>query len=244
MVASVSVDPVPARTYAKRRGELEHYFDRTAADTWAALTSDAPVSKIRATVRAGRDKMRATLLSRLGEDLTGRTLLDAGCGTGALSGEAATRGATVTAVDLSPTLVEIARERVTDLENGAIDRVTFASGDMLDPAHGTFDHAVAMDSLIHYQPEDIVAALAALAPRVTRSILFTVAPRTPALAVMHTVGKAFPRSDRAPAIVPIAPRKLAAAIARAPELGGFAIVFRERIVSGFYTSEAVELARQ
>ncbi|MFC6050870.1 magnesium protoporphyrin IX methyltransferase, partial [Methylobacterium hispanicum] len=37
-------------TYDARRGELTTYFDRTAADAWARLTSDAPVSRIRATV--------------------------------------------------------------------------------------------------------------------------------------------------------------------------------------------------
>ena len=46
-------------TYFARRDELEHYFDRTAVEAWKRLTSDAPVSRIRATVRAGRDEMRA-----------------------------------------------------------------------------------------------------------------------------------------------------------------------------------------
>ena len=50
-------------SYLERRGEIETYFDRTAATAWQKLTSDAPVSGIRATVRAGRDRMRATLLS-------------------------------------------------------------------------------------------------------------------------------------------------------------------------------------
>jgi magnesium-protoporphyrin O-methyltransferase len=48
--------------YLTRRSQLETYFDRTAVEAWSRLTSDAPVSKIRATVRAGRDTMRATLL--------------------------------------------------------------------------------------------------------------------------------------------------------------------------------------
>ena len=48
-------------TYTSRRSEIEHYFDRTAASAWARLTSDAPVGRIRATVRAGRDRMRNTL---------------------------------------------------------------------------------------------------------------------------------------------------------------------------------------
>ena len=79
-------------SYRNRRRELETYFDRTASETWARLTSDAPVSRIRATVRAGRDQMRAILLDTLPKDLTGRRVLDAGCGTGALAREAARRG--------------------------------------------------------------------------------------------------------------------------------------------------------
>ena len=43
-------------THIERRGELQTYFDRTAVDAWARLTSDAPVGRIRATVRAGRDE--------------------------------------------------------------------------------------------------------------------------------------------------------------------------------------------
>jgi magnesium-protoporphyrin O-methyltransferase len=49
---------MPAVTYSQRRGEIETYFDRTAAEAWKRLTSDAPVGRIRATVRAGRDAMR------------------------------------------------------------------------------------------------------------------------------------------------------------------------------------------
>ena len=100
---------MPTLTYETRRGELHAYFDRTAVEAWARLTSEAPLGRIRATVRAGRDRMRATLLGWLPPDLTGLTLLDAGCGTGALAVEAARRGARVTAIDLSPTLIGLAR---------------------------------------------------------------------------------------------------------------------------------------
>ena len=71
--------------YLERRGQIEHYFDRTAAKTWERLTSTDPVGRIRATVRAGRDEMRSTLMSWLPTDMTGMKLLDAGCGTGALA---------------------------------------------------------------------------------------------------------------------------------------------------------------
>ncbi len=228
-------------SYGTRRGEVETYFDRTAAAAWARLTSDAPVSGIRATVRAGRDRMRATLLGWLPEDLHGRRILDAGCGTGAFAVEAARRGAEVLAIDLSPTLVELARARLpASLGRGRID---FRSGDMLDAALGRFDHVVAMDSLIHYRAEDVITALATLAERTAHGIVFTHAPRTPALAAMHAVGRLFPRGDRAPAIEPIAEARLRQLMAREPRLAGWQAARTQRIASGFYTSQACEWRR-
>jgi magnesium-protoporphyrin O-methyltransferase len=228
-------------TYERRRGELETYFDRTAAAAWARLTSDAPVSRIRATVRAGRDEMRATLLGWLPQDLTGRRLLDAGCGTGAVAVEAARRGAEVVAVDLAGTLLDLARTRIPA---ELADRVTFIPGDMLDPSFGRFDHVVAMDSLIHYPAQEMVAAISALAARTEASLLVTFAPRTPALSVMHAAGKLFPRGDRAPAIEPVGEGTLRRRLEAALGGQGWASPRTQRIASGFYKSQALELVRQ
>jgi magnesium-protoporphyrin O-methyltransferase len=226
-------------SYLERRGEIETYFDRTAAAAWSKLTSDAPVSGIRATVRAGRDRMRATLLSFLPEDLRGARILDAGCGTGALAVEAAKRGADVTAVDISPTLIGIARERLPEkLGDG---RIRFIAGDMLDKRLGTFDHVVAMDSLIHYSLPDMVEMLSRLSRMSTGGIHFTYAPRTPALAAMHMVGKVFPRSDRSPRIVPHATSSLYKGISRADGLSDWRLGRNARVSSGFYISHAQEL---
>lgn len=227
-------------TYQQRRGQIENYFDRTAAAAWAKLTSDAPVGRIRATVRAGRDRMRATLLSWLTEDLSGKRILDAGCGTGAFAVEAARRGAQVVAIDLSPTLVNLARERIPQ---DVAHLVEFHSGDMLDPALGHFDHVVAMDSIIHYQTEDAVHALAQLAERTSESIVFTFAPRTPLLAAMISVGRLFPRGDRAPWLEPMAQERIARLMKAHGALDGWACGRTQRISSGFYKSQAMEWLR-
>jgi len=230
---------VPSASWDRYRGQLETYFDRTAFEAWKTLTTDAPVSGIRATVRAGRTAMRELLLDWLPGDLTGLRLLDAGCGTGALAVEAALRGARVTAIDISGQLVGIARERApSDLNGGSID---WQVGDMLAPALGEFDHVIAMDSLIHYPQADIVATVAALAARTRRSVEFTFAPRTPALTVLHTVGKLLPRADRAPAIIPAGEAALKAAFAVA--LPGWQQPRCQRISGGFYKSQALELVR-
>ncbi|MCR9255105.1 MAG: magnesium protoporphyrin IX methyltransferase [Alphaproteobacteria bacterium] len=230
---------MPTATFQSRKQELETYFDRTAVDAWSKLTSDAPVSKIRATVRAGRDEMRNTLLSWLPQDLRGARLLDAGCGTGALSVEAASRGAEVVAVDISPTLVQLGRERLPHhLGEGTID---FRTGDMLSADLGRFDYVVAMDSLIHYRPQDLIAALEKLAERTREGILFTFAPQTPLLTLMHTVGKLFPRSDRAPAIVPVSEAKARRLIGGTGDLAGWQVGRTHRVTSGFYMSQALEI---
>ncbi len=228
-------------SYDARRGELTTYFDRTAVEAWSRLTSDAPVSKVRATVRAGRDAMRGTLLSWLPADMTGQRLLDAGCGTGALAVEAARRGAEVVAIDVSPTLIGLAQERLPQIVGAG--RIEFRVGDMLDPGLGRFDHVVAMDSLIHYRPADIARALGRLAERTDGSMLFTVAPRTALLTLMHAAGKLFPRGDRSPAIVPVTERGLKRRIADEAALTGFTWVKSHRVNSGFYLSNAIALTR-
>lgn len=223
-------------SYASTRARLEHYFDRTAAKTWERLTSDAPVSRIRQTVREGRDTMRAAMLARLPDDLTGARVLDAGCGAGPMCVALAERGAQVVGVDISPALLEVARKRTPE---ALAERITYTPGDMLDEGHGRFDYILAMDSLIHYQAADIGRALARLVPRAGQAVVFTIAPRTVLLSAMWLAGKALPASDRSPRIIPHTDATIEAA-ARAEGLSG-PLSRVARVSRGFYISQAMEL---
>ncbi|MEM1264778.1 MAG: magnesium protoporphyrin IX methyltransferase [Pseudomonadota bacterium] len=224
--------------YETTRGRLEAYFDDTAHEAWRRLMSDAPVSRIRATVRAGRDEMRAALLSRLPKDMEGRRVLDAGCGAGQMAQALAARGATVLAIDISPKLLEMAAETTPAALKSQIQ---YVAGDMLE-AGGGFDHVVAMDSLIHYEARDAEAALVKLAAQTEESMVFTLAPATLPLRAMHVIGKAFPKGDRSPAIVPVAPYPFATRLTAAlPE--PWDIQVRTRVARGFYISQAMEAAR-
>jgi magnesium-protoporphyrin O-methyltransferase len=223
--------PAYAKTdYGLTRDRVETYFDRTATQTWERLTSHEKVSKIRETVRQGRDRMRALMLSRLPQDLRGARVLDAGCGTGAMATELAQRGAKVIAVDISPQLIDIARRR---LHPALTDNVDFQSGDLSDPALGSFDFALAMDSLIYYRDTDIGRVIANLSKRTAGSIVFTVAPRTPFLMAFFTLGKLFPRSDRSPAMIPHN-------AARLQNHCPGTLTNVGRITSGFYISQCLE----
>lgn len=233
---------MPTISYLERRKELETYFDRTAVDAWARLTTDAPVGRIRATVRQGREDMRATLTGWLPADLKGLRILDAGCGTGALAVELAQRGADVLAIDLSPKLIGLARERYpTRIGAGTI---AFRVGDMLRPGTERFDHVIAMDSLIHYEPRDKMKVLSLLSGIVERSILFTFVPRTPLLATMHAIGRLFPKSDRSPQFRPLGEAALRQLIAAEPGLANWQALRTQYISRGFYTSQALELVRR
>ena len=176
--------------------------------------------------------MRETMLNTLG-DLRGKRILDAGCGAGQMTHELALRGAEVIAVDISPSLVEIARKRLPDALS---HQVTFHAGDMLDPALGDFDHVVAMDSLIYYDAADINRSISTLFQRTSCKIVFTVAPRTPFLMAFFGMGKLFPRRDRSPVMIPHAPKKLARLVD-----GNLRSV--ARISSGFYISECLEVTK-
>jgi magnesium-protoporphyrin O-methyltransferase len=75
-------------------------------------------------------------------------------------------------------------------------------------------------------------------------MVFTFAPRTALLSVMHTAGKLFPRQDRSPSIQPVSQRGLVAAVRRESVLNDLAVGRGERVDSGFYISQAMELVRR
>ncbi|MFI6642154.1 class I SAM-dependent methyltransferase [Streptomyces sp. NPDC050504] len=126
----------------------------------------------RARVRASYDAVADEYRDRIGDELAGKPLdrallaalveeagpgapvADLGCGPGHVTGWLAERGARAVGVDLSPAMVELAgRER---------PGVEFRVGDLLDlpAADGEFAAAVALYSVIHLRPEELVAAFA------------------------------------------------------------------------------------
>ena len=135
-----------------------------------------------------------TYLERTATEVWARLTSDAGCGAGQMTAELAARGAQVLACDISPSLVDMARGR---LSYPLKSRFSFHPGDMLDPALGRLDHVV---------------ALGGLASRTTEQVVFTVAPRRPLLMAMWRRGKLFPRADRSPVMVPHSARRLPRAL--------------------------------
>ena len=139
----------------------------------------------------------------------------------------------------SASLVRVAAERAA--EAGVADRVTFGAGDMRGAAGARYDYVVAMDSLIHYPPDVAVSVLADLAATAGRGVVFTLVPGSVLLRMMRRIGRLFPRSDRSPAVEPVAEAEVRRLVGAHPALAGWRLARSTRIRRGFYVSQAFEL---
>lgn len=119
------------------------------------------------------DRLAATYATELGDELAGKPLdrwllervareargpvLDVGCGPGHVTAFLAAHGADARGVDLSPGMIDVARDRVP--------HVPFAVGDLraLPDADGALGAVVAMYALVHLRPADLAPAIAELA---------------------------------------------------------------------------------
>jgi SAM-dependent methyltransferase len=93
---------------------------------------------------------------KLAGDVRGRRMLDAGCGSGPLAAVLQARGASVTGIDSSAAMVELARQRLGEAVALHVARL----GDPLPFADGAFDDVVA--SLVLHYLRDWTAALSEL----------------------------------------------------------------------------------
>jgi SAM-dependent methyltransferase len=112
-----------------------------------------------------REKLSMSGMAEFLGDLSGRRVLEYGCGLGELTIVLARSGAEVTSFDLSQASVDFARTRAE--RNGVADRIQFvvADGEALPFADDSFDIAVGKAVLHHLEPAAGAAELArVLAP--------------------------------------------------------------------------------
>ena len=119
--------------------------------------------------------------------LRGATVLDVGCGGGLLSEALARAGAQVTAIDLAPELVKVAR--LHTLESGVqVDYQVKAVEALAAERPGSFDAITCMEMLEHVpDPASIIAACDTLLRPGGRLFLSTL-NRTPAAFALAIVG--------------------------------------------------------
>src|SRR5689334_6543782 len=110
MCAALSI----ARAMRRRASEWEISTFRVKVQESMAVTAEHWGRRPRdwaELAEPSNEPLFATVLDRLGVDADTR-LLDIGCGSGYAAAMAAARGASLTGIDITPELIEIARERV------------------------------------------------------------------------------------------------------------------------------------
>ena len=119
--------------------------------------------------------------------LAGARVLDVGCGGGLLSEGMAAQGAQVTALDLAPELVEVARLHL--LESGLqVDYRLQSVESLADEAPGSFDAITCMEMLEHVpDPGSVLRACAKLL-KPGGVLLLSTLNRTPAAFALAIVG--------------------------------------------------------
>lgn len=140
--ASLNLDPA----------ELEK-FQALASKWWDPNSEFRPLHEI--------NPLRLGWIDELAQ-LDGKTVLDVGCGGGILAEAMASKGATVTGIDLADKSLKVAQ--LHQLESGANVRYkTIATEDYAQEAPETFDVVTCMEMLEHVpDPASTVAACAAL----------------------------------------------------------------------------------
>ncbi|MGE8214164.1 MULTISPECIES: bifunctional 2-polyprenyl-6-hydroxyphenol methylase/3-demethylubiquinol 3-O-methyltransferase UbiG [unclassified Stenotrophomonas] len=161
-------------------------FDQAELDKFAALATrwwdaDGPQKPLHA-LNPVRLKYVADRAS-----LRGAKVLDIGCGGGLLSEALAKEGAQVTAIDLAPELVKVAR--LHSLESGvSVDYRVQAAEDLAAEQPGGFDVVTCMEMLEHVpDPGAIIAACHRLLRPGGKLFLSTI-NRTPAAFAVAIVG--------------------------------------------------------
>lgn len=227
---------LPTSAGTQHKAQLQDYFDGVGFERWAAIYGEAPLSRIRRTIREGHVRMLAQADQWLAESfptpaINNATLLDAGCGTGLFSVAMARRGFTVTAVDIAPRMVNATQQAAQ--QAGVYERMHFQVGDGESVARATstrFDAVVCFDVLVHYPAASFTTFCTQLAALTNRTFLFTYAPYSRPLAFLHWLGGRFPQGQRRTEIQMIPDQTVKQALAAA----GLRVRRTQSVSHGFY----------
>lgn len=224
----------------ERKAKLREYFGPHGFERWRIIYSDAPVSFIRRTVREGHAAVVAQALNWVENQGQGQKLriLDAGCGPGVVSLALARAGHTVFGCDLSDQMVQHAREQAAAEPSEVRARLNFVTSDLETVGEKIgdqkFDLIICLDVLIYYpesELERIIEKLTALQDSsASHRIIFTYAPASPPLRLMHWLGRKFPRKQRATSLEIIGMK----AVQRALGHNNFRLKRQQNFNKGFY----------
>jgi magnesium-protoporphyrin O-methyltransferase len=176
---------------------VQNYFNSTGFDRWQRIYGDGEVNKVQLDIRVGHQQTVEKVLGWLQADdnLSGRSICDAGCGVGSLSIPLAEKGAQVFASDISEKMVGEAKKIAAEAES-PLNNLQFAVQD-LEQITGSYHTVICLDVLIHYPQEKAREMLKHLSSLASDRLILSFAPKTPCYTVLKKIGDFFPGPSKA-----------------------------------------------
>lgn len=220
------------------RAVVRDYFNTKGFDRWRRIYGDGDVNRVQKDIRNGHARTLDTVLGWLGDDISGLTICDAGCGVGSLSIPLAERGAKVFSSDISEKMVGEAIAR-RDAQLGQSENPTFSVAD-LESITGSYDTVVCLDVMIHYPEADALAMLTHLTSLAQNRLIFSFAPWEIQYVILKKIGELFPGPSKTTRAYLHRERVLV------DHLGtlGWQVAQRSTIKSSFYFAWTLDLRRQ
>mmetsp|Transcript_14627 Transcript_14627/g.32032 ORF Transcript_14627/g.32032 Transcript_14627/m.32032 type:complete len:357 (-) Transcript_14627:143-1213(-) len=219
---------------------VEEYFNGEGFSRWQKIYGETEdVNPVQKDIRVGHAETVDKILNWLDSaSIDGKTVCDAGCGTGNLSIPLASRGALVTASDISKAMVTEAASRAESKLKGlpgVRELPSFEARD-LESIEGDFNTVCCVDVLIHYPPEKMEAMVGSLAGRAKERLILSFAPKTWYYVLLKRIGELFPGKSKTTRAYLHEEEAVEAALKRA----GFQVFRRELTATNFYFSRLFE----
>jgi|TARA_B100000401_G_scaffold428214_1_gene360576 magnesium-protoporphyrin O-methyltransferase len=233
-----------SETGGDEAASVRNYFDTEGFNRWKKIYGETDeVNKVQLDIRNGHQQTVDKILDwTAGMDMTGKTVCDAGCGTGSLAIPLALRGASVSASDISSAMVGEAEVRYNEqVKAGAKAPAVAPKFEALglEECSGKYDMVTCIDVMIHYPTDRVNGMVNHLASLSDDKLIISFAPKTLAYSILKRIGELFPGPSKATRAYLHAEEDVEAALNAA----GFKVTRREMTATSFYFSRLLECQR-
>ena len=191
-----------SETGGDEAASVRNYFDTEGFNRWKKIYGETDeVNKVQLDIRNGHQQTVDKILDwTAGMDMTGKTVCDAGCGTGSLAIPLALRGASVSASDISSAMVGEAEVRYNEqVKAGAKAPAVAPKFEALglEECSGKYDVVTCIDVMIHYPTDRVNGMINHLASLSDDKLIISFAPKTLAYSILKRIGELFPGPSKA-----------------------------------------------
>eukprot|EP00465_Bigelowiella_longifila_P003841 CAMPEP_0185261598 /NCGR_PEP_ID=MMETSP1359-20130426/9946_1 /TAXON_ID=552665 /ORGANISM="Bigelowiella longifila, Strain CCMP242" /LENGTH=310 /DNA_ID=CAMNT_0027848267 /DNA_START=26 /DNA_END=958 /DNA_ORIENTATION=- len=220
---------------------VANYFNGEGFERWRKIYGETDeVNKVQLDIRDGHAVTVEKVLNWLEMDggVQGKSVCDAGCGTGSLTIPLALKGAEVSASDIA---VEMTKEAKKRYEDAAAKGVTTAieprfEAKNLEEIEGKYDVVTCLDVMIHYPNNKANSMVKHLASLANKRLIISFAPKTFYYSTLKRIGELFPGPSKATRAYLHAEED----VERALNEAGWKVVRREMTATNFYFSRLLE----